>query len=262
VDRSFREIMLLGMIVFALAGCAGYSTPNPAPGSDSLLVGVTPNYPPMIFKLNGEIRGLEADFAFLLSRELGRPLEFVEVDWDQQIPSLLARKIDIIMSGMSITEARKARIQFAAPYIRSGLAVLMRSADSSSFGSFEAIRNTSLTVGVVRTTTGEAYVRKNFPNAANIISIPRAGDAVHLLKGMRIDLFVHDAPAVAWLVSESEGTLKGSWDLLNEEYMGWGLRREDEELLNRVNSILARWKKDGTLKRVLLQWLPYWKDFE
>ena len=69
------------------------------------------------------------------------------------------------------------------------------------------------------------------------------------------------AAAVPERVSENE-TLKGFWEPLNEEYLGWGVHRDDSKLLTQVNFILRNWKKNGTLKEVLSKWLPYWKTFD
>ena len=69
-------------------------------------VGVSPDYPPMVFKQNDRITGAEADLALRLGNALGSPVEFVEMGWDQLIASLMEGKIDIIMSGMTITEAK------------------------------------------------------------------------------------------------------------------------------------------------------------
>ncbi len=72
-----------------------------------------------------------------------------------------------------------------------------------------------------------------------------------------IDIFVHDAPSIIWLVSENEAEITGVWEPLNEEYLAWGVRRDDQEFLTQVNGILKKWKKDGTLNKVLKRWLPY-----
>jgi len=135
----------------------------------------------------------------------------------------------------------------------------MRVEDSPYFRSLEDIQNSPLTVGVIKGTTAESFVRRSFLNAANIIALQRASEAPYLLRNKRIDLYVDDAPSVIWLASENEGTLKGFLKLLNEEYLGWGVSREDQELLKRLNAILRDWKKDGTLREVLNRWLPYWE---
>jgi ABC-type amino acid transport substrate-binding protein len=132
----------------------------------------------------------------------------------------------------------------------------MRAGDAPKYTSLQSIKESQDTVGVVGGTTGEAFVRANFPNA-RVVELTEPSDAPLSLKNRRIDLFVHDAPSIVWLVSENEADLKGFWTLLNEEYLGWGVRRDDKELLSQVNSIISKWRKDGTLKQVLVRWLPY-----
>jgi ABC-type amino acid transport substrate-binding protein len=137
----------------------------------------------------------------------------------------------------------------------------MRAEDTVEYDSLKKIRDTVSRVGVVRGTTGEAYVRAHFLNAANVISLAKADDAALALEKRRIDLFVNDVPSIAWLVSKNEA-LKGFWEPLNEETLGWGVNRNNPNLLTQVNFILRNWKKDGTLKEVLSKWLPYWKKFD
>ena len=110
-------------------------------------------------------------------------------------------------------------------------------------------------VGVVEGTTSDVFVRKNFPNAMRIAAFQVAGDAPSPLKNRSIDIFIHDAPSIMWLVSENETDLAGLRDPLNTEYLAWGVRRDNEELLMQVNTILGNWKKDGTLNKILLNWL-------
>jgi ABC-type amino acid transport substrate-binding protein len=260
MPRVLQKTLILFALAFFFGGCVS-SLPKEPP-LIPLRVGVFPYYPPMIFKQNGEVRGAEADLAIRLAKALGREAQFIELGWEQLIPALMEGKIDIIMSGMSITEARKARVRFAEPYLKIGLVALMRAEDISKFNSLTSIQESFSTVGVVQGTTSEAFVRRNFLKAANIISFQKASEALNLLITMRIDLFVHDAPSIVWLVSENEGLLKGFWEPFNQEYLGWAINPGDQDLILKANSILSNWKKDGTLKEILTRWLPYWKNFE
>ena len=260
MPKVLQKTLILFTLAFFFSGCAA-----PLPKEPPLIplrVGVFPYYPPMIFKKNGEVRGAEADLAIRLAKTLGREAQFIELGWEQLIPALMDGKIDIIMSGMSITEARKARVRFAEPYIKIGLVTLMRAEDAAKFNSLTIIRESFSTIGVVQGTTSETFVRRNFLKPANIISLQKANEAPNLLVNMRIDLFVHDAPSVVWLVSENEGVLKGFWEPFDQEYLGWALKPEDQDFIMKVNAILRNWKKDGTLKGILTRWLPYWKNFE
>ncbi len=258
--RFLARITIIGLIAFVFNGCAAtkdYSKPEDLK-PDALLVGVTPDYPPIIFKQGSKIVGVEADFARRLAKELDRPLRFIEMQWQELIPALLEGKTDIIMAGMSVTEARKSRINFTDHYVRSGLLALIRVEDAPKFDSLRAIMQSSSVVGVVEGTTGHAFVKRNFPNAKNVIGFSKASDCVFELKERRtVDVFVHDIPSIVWLISENEADLAGFWEPLNEEYLAWGVRTDDQEFLMQVNDILRNWKKDGTLERILSKWLPY-----
>lgn len=261
------EKRLLIRIVFIVALLFVISAPPDSQAQEAaqtppLRVGVTPNSPPMIFKTGGTVKGLEADFAALLATEFQRSLVFVELPWQDEIPALIRKEIDIIMSGMTITRARKVRIAFAEPYLKSGLVAGMRIEDYAKYDSRQKIVDAFPSIGVIAGTTGEAYIRENFGPRYRIVALSGLPDAKNELLQRRIDIIVHDAPVVVGLVAENETVMKGLWDPLNEEYLGWGVRQDDTELLRQVNAAVDRWKKDGTLRATVLKWLPYWKNFD
>ncbi len=224
----------------------------------ALRVGITPQFPPMIFTLDTEIMGVEADFARLLAAELERELKFVEVRWEQQIPTLLRGKTDIIMSAMTATKAREVRIAFTEPYYSTGLLAAIRTEDATQYDSAAKIMGSPATVGVIEGTTSDVFVERSFPKARKIVLV-KASDGAFELRRRTIDIFVHDAPTIIWLVSENEADLlaRSLWLPQTEQPYAWGVRRDNEALLDRVNEILRRWKQDGTQNRVLLKWLPY-----
>jgi ABC-type amino acid transport substrate-binding protein len=223
---------------------------------NELRVGVTPDHPPIIFRQNEAITGVEADLARKLAEELKRPFRFVILSWEDQIPALLENRIDITMSGMSVTKAREIRIAFAEPYLKSGLVAAIRAEDAKKYNSKEIILNGYVTVGAVKDTTGDAFVKRNFPNAVRKTFLSNAKDAINELKRRTIDIFVYDAPSVVWFVSENEADIAGFWEPLTEEYLAWGVRKNDERFLTDVNTVLKQWKQNGTLNGVLQKWLP------
>ena len=245
--------------ILFVALLTSYVAVQPASGEGVLRIGITPDYPPLIFKVGEEIKGVEADFGNLLAKGLQRTPQFIEIPWEELIPALIGGKIDIIMSGMSITDARKVRVDFTEPYMKGGLMTLMRAEDIHRYPTLEDIKQSFTNVGVVKGTTGEVFVRRNFTQAQSIIPMAKASDSVYPLKNRRLDLFVHDGPAIAWLVSENEADLDGFWEFLNEEYMAWAVNRGDKELLGLVNSMIRKWKNDGTLREVVKHWFPYLK---
>jgi ABC-type amino acid transport substrate-binding protein len=223
---------------------------------EALRIGMSPDYPPMIFMLDGKYAGVEADFARGLARRFNRPLLFLPMRWEHLIPALMEGKIDLIMSGMTATLPRKMRINFTDSYFTAKLVVAMRSEDRMKYNSRESILQFSGSVGVIPGTTAEAFVQRNLPKARKI-AIAEVRHAALELKTMKIDLFMSDGPGVVWLVSENEAELAGFWEPFGDEPLAWGVRREDQELLTTVNGILKEWKSDGTLDQILNRWLPY-----
>ena len=256
--RAYKKIILVAFSMFVFVSISG--TGNIVYGEEvsfqPLRVGITPNNPPLIFRQGGQIAGVEADLARQLGKALNRPIQFIELSWDQQISALLNGETDIIMSGMSITDARKVRIDFTDVYLKSGLVASFRAEDIPKYTSVQSVLESFATVGMIEGTTGDAFVKRNVPKAVRISRLTTPKDAASELKRRSIDIFIHDAPSIIWLVSENEADLAALWEPLNEESLAWGVKKGNGLFLEKVNRILGDWKSDGTLNTVLLRWLP------
>ena len=262
MSRLPGRLVLSLAVAAVLAGCVTsqyYADPPkeaPPPTGPVLRVGVTPTYPPIIFKQADQIVGVESELAALLGARLGRTAQLFEMPFTEQIDALLAGRTDIVMSGMSVTDARKLRVAFTEPYLEAGLMAAVRTADVRLYPSRDAVLATIATVGVIEGTTGDVFVQRNFPNARRV-AFTRASDGALGLRRRTVDMFVHDAPSIAWLVSANEAELGAIRQYLNREPLAWALRPSDTELLRQINAALAGWKQDGTLAGVLGRWLPY-----
>jgi len=115
-------------------------------------------------------------------------------------------------------------------------------------------------VGFVKGTTGDFLVQKEFQLARKIpYSSPKAGAQAMVEK--RIDFFIHDAPIIWWLASEREVEgLTPLPSLLTEEFLAWGIRKDDTTLLKSANILLNTWKNDGRLIKLIKHWMPYAPD--
>jgi len=246
-------LFLLFTGVVLLAGCI---TQGHAPDPTILRVGVSANSQPIMFKQGGTISGIEADFARLLGKELGREVVFIETPWNKLIDSLENNKCDIIMSGMTITGARSMRINFTTPYMQSGMSGLFRRNSYDPSGMLAStIINQNKRIGCVEGTTGEYFVFQRFPRSDKK-TYANAGAAVTALKNGKIDMFIHDAPIVWWLSAVNESDLISFPDILNIEPLAWGINKNNMELLDEANALIAKSKKDGTSRKILQNWLP------
>lgn len=251
--------------VFTLAlltGCQSGSTASSVPaagsapaGADVLRVGITPQFPPMIFKQGAEITGFEAEAARELGRHLGRPVRFVEVKWEDQITALLNRRTDIVMSSMTITTERRMRAAFSDPYLKGGQMMLIRRTDLNRYtlGMPPVLPGT---VGVLSGTVGEYFVQREYASSKRR-AFTSTDEAVAALVSARTDSFISDAPLVWYQagVNESKGLAVVQRMLTNETF-GWAVRPDDGELLNKVNEFLAARQADGSLSSMIKRWLP------
>ena len=241
--------MMLAVLVALLSGCGG-SNLQPV-GGDSLLVGVSPNYPPIIFKEAGRITGLEADMAREIGRELNKEVEFIELDWDELIPALIDGRVDVTMSGMSVTNERFREIRFLPHYMKIGQMALIRESDLGYFAQPTALYRTTARAGFESGTTGETFVREKMPRAVPV-SLSNPDEGYEALLSGRIDVFIHDGPTI-WRVAEEKRDqgLMGLYRPLTEEYLAWAVRRGDHSLYHALSSILAKWKEGGYLQMLI-----------
>lgn len=250
------------VIVFALmvTGCATPPSTVVEPDPAILRVGVTPDSPPLIYKQNDVVIGLEADMATKLAEYLHKTAVFVEVPWKDQLSALQSNRTDIIMSGMSVTPARQFEIAFSRPYFRSGQMILVKDLQKYNFiKNVETVVAQSITwrIGVVEGTTGEAFVREKNIGAKAINAYADPQQALDALTTGRIDVFFHDAPVIVMMAAQhrSEG-INLLPVILNEEYLAWGLRKSDTELVESVNAYIDQASREGSLQATIKRWIP------
>jgi len=270
-DIRFR-VVLLCLLVLSLSGCilvVASDLPNPpAPvqpkpprPSGTLLkselrIGISPDYPPLAYKDGAfGLVGVEVDLANQLGKGLGKEIVFVETPFPELIDALLGERIDIIMSGMSVTGDREKLVNFTDSYAPIGQMALVRAKDVSSFPDVQTFTNTTQRVGFVKDTTGELAARGLFLRA-KIVSQPTIEEGVLALRKGEIDVFIHDAPTI-WRIAgnPSEQELKGLYWRLTNEYLAWAVRKDDEPLRFAINQQLAGLKDSGRLKQILSRWV-------
>jgi ABC-type amino acid transport substrate-binding protein len=253
--RSVAGIVFVGLL--ALGACARpHAAPAPAARSQ-LRVGIAPNYPPLAFTRNGALAGVEVDFARQLEPALGVETRLVQTRWDDLIPALRAHRIDLIMSGMSVTLERQQLVRFTHPYLRVGQMLVFRRADAKRFHDTKAINTPATRVGFVSGTTGETYARVHWPRA-HAVGADSAEAGAAGLRAKTIDVFIADAPAIYALTSpgaDPQHDLASDYEPLTQEYLAWAVRLDDPGLQTRLDTVLTAWNADGTLDRILGRWM-------
>ena len=109
--RLFIILALTITALFSFGLTAGFA-------ADKVYInGFDAAYPPFSFvDKNGKPAGFDIDSIDWIANEMGFKVEHRPTDWAAIVPSLKAKKIDLIASGMSITPERQAAVNFCDPY--------------------------------------------------------------------------------------------------------------------------------------------------
>ena len=237
-------------LLAGVAVAAESTTAEPAP----LRVGVSPVFPPMVFKQGKELAGVEVDLARALGAKLGRQVVFVELDWKDQTEALVAGKTDIIMSSMSMTPARSAVMSFTRPYLRIGQMALVRREDRNNHP-LGLMVPADAKVAVIKATTGDFLVQREFPKTKRK-TYASGEDAARALMRSSVDFFIADSTLVWYLAgTRAADGLTAVPFVLSEEFLAWGVRRGNDDLVAAANQFIERATQDGTLTKIFRRWM-------
>ena len=225
-----------------------------AQGKD-LKVAIDPTYEPFTFKTpDGKPTGFDVDIARALCEQIKRKCVFVEQVWDSMIPGLQAKKYDVIISSLSITEDRLKAIDFTDKYYNTPSRIVLKK--EVSYSGPASIKGKK--IGVLKGSTQEKYAMGELKPAGVTVIPYEAQDQVYLdIKAGRLDGTVADFVEVTGgFLSKPEGrdyVLAGP-ELFMEKYFGTGvgigLRKGDAALKGELNAAIKTLRDNGTYKKI------------
>jgi polar amino acid transport system substrate-binding protein len=224
------------MIALALA-CATAFSMTPANAAEKLRIGTEGAYPPFNFvDTAGKIGGFDVDIGLALCAKMQVECEVVAQDWDGIIPGLIAKKYDMIIASMFITEERKKQVAFSDPYYMAAMThVAAKGAGITAFTN-EALKGK--VIGAQAGTTQAEYIAAVYPDA-------------------EIKLYPTQDEANLDMVSKNNDgkccELIGE-PITDPKFVGDGvgiaLRQDDNDLREKLNKALADIRADGTYKAI------------
>ncbi|QCB45546.1 transporter substrate-binding domain-containing protein [Hydrogenophaga sp. PAMC20947] len=244
------------------------AAPAEAPAASQwpeLRVAIDATYKPFTYKTEaGEPAGFDVDVAKALCDELKSKCVFVEQAWDGMIPGLQAKKYDVIISSMSITEERKQAVDFTGKYYNTPSCVVVKSAlnlgaDSANFKGKK--------LGVLKASTQEKYAMGELQPAGATIVPYDAQDQVYLdVKSGRLDGTVADVVEVnGGFLSTPDGKDYACAGArvpveFDAKYFGAGagvaLRKEDTALRDALDAGIKAIRDNGKWKELAEKHVP------
>jgi len=251
---------LVGMTMFATATLA-QDLPN-LEGKE--VVVVTENaYPPLQFlDKDGAAIGWEYDAIAEMAKRLNMTVKYETISWDAMIPAVSEGQFDMGMTGITITDERKAMVDFSDAYMRSQSVMMARSDDSrftdaKSFGADEALL-IGAQAGTTPFYTAIYEVLDGNESNPRIKLFETFGTSVEALKAGDVDTVLTDMTAGQGYVAASEGKLKLVGEPLGTEDFGF-IFPKGSELAAPMNAAIAALKADGTLDALNKKWFLDYK---
>ena len=231
------------------------AAPAPAPAAAAaIVVGLDDNFPPMGFRdEKNELVGFDIDLAKEAGKRLGVEVTFKPIDWNAKEAELTGKRVDVLWNGLTITEERKANILFTTPYLENRQIVVVL--DKSEIKGKADLAGK--VVGVQQGSSAVDAVKKDEATAKSLKELKEFGDNVAALMDVeagRLDALVVDEVVGRYYTAKKPGTYRVLDDNFGTEDYGVGMRKDDTELLGKIQKAMDEMKKDGTAAKISTQW--------
>lgn len=253
LSRRVLVGLFAASLAFGVAGARQASATGPV-----LKIAVEGEYPPFNqVDKKGKFSGFDIDIANAVCKQLQASCQFVRQPWASMIDGLVAGDYDLVISSLSITNARRQRIDFSEAYY-STPAKFVAKKDLALSATLDALKGRK--VAVQKATTHERYLSSRFGSGVDIVrydTLPAA--TADLAKG-KVDLVFADALALSQgFLTTDKGKLFAfvGPDLVLGNGIGIGVRKGQPDLVAELNRALDSIRADGSYESIGSKYFPW-----
>ncbi len=242
---------------------AAFAQALPDLGGKEITVVTENAYPPLQFlDKDGKAIGWEYDAMAEIAKRLNITIKYENTSWDAMIPAVSEGQFDLGMTGITIKDDRKEKVDFSDPYMRSEMLMIVRG-DESRFtdaASFAALPDllVSAQPGTSPFYAAVYNILDGNEENARIIKFETFGAGLEALKTGDVDLTLSDSTAANGYVGASDGKLKIIGEPLASEDFGF-IFPKGSELVGQINAAIAAMKADGTMDALNQTWFVDYK---
>lgn len=245
-----------------LAWLAACSVISVSAQTTDLKVAIDPTYEPFTYKTaDGKPTGFDVDIANAICTEIKRKCVFVEQVWDSMIPGLQAKKYDVVVSSLSMTEERKRVIDFSDRYYKTPSAIVVKK--GTPYTDPTSLKGKR--IGVLKGSTQEKWALGELKPAGVTVVPYEAQDQVYLdINSGRLDGTVADKVEVhGGFLRKNEGKNFGyvGADQYEPKYygdgIGIGMRKGQKELKAQINAAIKTIRSNGTYNTIAKKYFDF-----
>ena len=236
----------------------GDDAAEPAEGGDDALTTVNAGkltmstnaaFPPYEMTTDdGGFEGIDIEIAGAIAEKLGLELQVDDMDFDAALLAVQNGKSDVVMAGVTVTEDRKAVMDFSDSYSTGVQVVIVKE------GSDVTIDNLGdQMIGTQRGTTGNIYCSDDYGDD-HVIAYDNGITAVQALLNGQVDCVVIDSAPASEFVANNAGLTILDTEYVTEDY-AIGVGKGNTALLDAINGALAELKADGTIDSIVSKYI-------
>ncbi len=259
--NKLTTLLLTTLAAAALLGACGKNEPAPAAKpaaapsavAAKIVIGLDDHFPPMGFRdEKNNLVGFDIDLAKEAAKRLGMEVEFKPIDWSAKESELNGKRIDALWNGLTITEERKKNIGFTSPYLENRQIVVvgansMVKTKADLAGKVVGVQDGSSAVDAVQKDGVATSIKELKKFADNVTAL------MDLTAG-RLDAIVVDEVVGRYYTAKKPGEYAVLEEHFGTEEYGVGTRKDDTELLAKLQKAMDEMKKDGAAARISTQW--------
>ena len=245
-------IALIG--VFAACGGSGDTDTDAKP---VLTMATNAEFPPYEYVEDGKIVGIDAEVAALIAEKLGMELKIEDVAFDSIIPGVQAKKYDMGMAGMTVTDERLEKVNFSDTYAKGVQVVIVK--EDSKIASVDDLfaEGANNKIGVQLATTGDLYCTWDIEDEGlgSVERFNKGADAVMALNSGKVDCVVIDNEPAKVFVANNPGLKILDTEYITEDY-AIAISKDAPELLTEIDKALGELIADGTVQKIIDKYIP------
>ena len=249
--------LLAGALLSACSKKEEAQAPAPTPvtaAAPAIVVGLDDNFPPMGFRDEKNVLvGFDIDLAAEAGKRLGVDVKFKPIDWNAKEAELNGKRVDVLWNGLTITEERKANILFTKPYLENRQIVVVL--EKSPVKTKADLKGK--VVGVQDGSSAIEAVEKDVKTAKSLKELKKFGDNVTALMDLsagRLDALVVDEVVGRYYTAKKPGEYRVLEQNLGTEDYGVGTRKDDTDLMAKLQKAIDDMKQDGTAAAISTKW--------
>jgi polar amino acid transport system substrate-binding protein len=241
----FLTLAAVMVLSLALTGCASSN-------KKEITVAVDATWPPFesVNEQTKKMEGFDIELMEAIAKDQGFTVKWVAVGFDPLLAGMATGTYDAAISVITITDDRKAKMDFSDPYYAAGQLICV-AVNNETIKTAADLKGKKAggqvgTTGIMEIEKVQGAVAKTYDDVSQAF--------LDLMNG-QIDAVVADSPLVYGYVAKNSTKIKAVGQPFTDENYGIAVKKGNQALLDKINKGLKNVKDNGTLAKIDEKWV-------